>query len=184
MAGLCAILPRETARMYRRFTIVVGCGVALAIAGALAAISPAQSAAGRSRHVPPRPRVRTLGVTRPAELVSYCWTYDSGDNMGSGQCADGAVSSPTRTLRWRSAEKFVVGFGLPAHHVGIEAIRLKDGRERHVVWAHPAATTTSGRRWVFRLPRSAARDNVLIVSATFPQGDVAAEVGIHRGTRR
>lgn len=166
--------------MHRRLTVIAGAGAALALAGALAAIGSADSAATHSRQAPPRPRVSTLGVTRSAELVSYCWEYQNADGTGSGQCADGEVGAPARSLRWRSPHRLVVDFRLPVHHVGIEAVRMTDGRQRHVVRPRVAKADSSGRRWVFRLPRRAARDNILLVSATFQQGDVEAELGIHR----
>ena len=167
--------------MFRRSIVLAGTGVVtLGLAGPLAAISAGDSAAARTRHNPPTPRVRTLGVTRPVELVSFCWSYQNGDGTGGGECADGEVHKPDRTLRWRSRNRFVVDFRLPAHDVGVEAVRLTGGRQRHVVQAHVAAANGSGRRWLLRLPRRAAADNVLIISARFAQGDVEAELGIRR----
>jgi hypothetical protein len=124
--------------------------------------------------------VRTLGVTRTTQLVSYCWTYPTGDGTATGVCADGVVRTPDRTLQWRSSRRFVVDFRLPAHDVGIQAVRLTNGQEQNEVTAHASPVDSSGRRWVFGLPARAADDNVLVVGASFRQGDVEGEVGLRK----
>jgi hypothetical protein len=158
--------------------VVAGIGIVLSAASAGAAMSAADSGPTASRHSPPAPRVRTLGVTRTTQLVSYCWTYRTTDHSGTGVCADGTVRTPKRTLQWRSSRKLVVDFRLPAHDVGVQAIRLTNGQEQNSVQPKVSAEGTSGRRWEFRLPRAAANDNVLLVGARFRQGDVEAELGI------
>lgn len=101
-----AALRREGAMIHfsRRWLIsgsvlVVG-GVAVAssaFAGRAASVHPRRSAS-LSMLAPPTPRIRTLGVTRAASLVSYCWSRPTPGGGGTGVCADGAPGHPAHTL--------------------------------------------------------------------------------------
>src|SRR5437763_16470016 len=148
-------------------------------ATALAAMFDGSSHVVRSRQHPPVPRVSTLGVTRSATLVSYCWAVEHG-NRASGICADGTLGTPAHTLRWRHGVKLVADLRLPAHDVQIQAVRLdgQGGQPSHVIDLKVKAADQAGRRWAFRLPRRAVRDNALLISANFAQGDEFAELGI------
>jgi hypothetical protein len=123
--------------------------------------------------------VSTLGVTRSASLVSYCWT----DQLrGQGTCADGTPGHPAHTLRWQPGAKVRVDLRLPAHHVQIQAARFASvgSRPDHIIQLKITRINTSRRWWMLRLPRRATRDTELLIFAFFANGDVEAELGIHR----
>jgi hypothetical protein len=169
--------------MLRRLTMIAGTGVALVSAASVVAQAAAGgSGSAGSRHAPPAPRVSTLGITRSADLVSYCWSYSSGAGTHTGVCADGAAGRPTHTLRWRPDRKIVVDFRIAAHDVGIQAVKQKGQgvRPQDVIQVHVSAADSSGKRWLFRLPRSVRSENLLLIGARFAHGDADAELGIRR----
>ena len=134
----------------------------------------------RAMH-PPVPRVSTLGVTRSATLVSYCWTHHLADGEALGTCADGTPGHSAHPLRWRPGVDIRVDLRLPAHGVQIQAMRITghiDGRPTHIVGLKVLRVDPSGDRWVFRLPRRAASDTDLLISGFFANGDVEADLGI------
>jgi hypothetical protein len=124
----------------RRYLVVIGIagvvvGVGPAVVAAIAAGGSGRGHAARASGAarvaraetiaqkpgPPSPRVRTLGITRSATLVSYCWTEHAGHGAGSGVCADGVPGHPAHTLRWRDGATIDVDLRLPAHGVQIQA---------------------------------------------------------------
>jgi hypothetical protein len=140
-----------------------------------AAVPRLPSPAGR----PPEPLVSTLGVSRSATLVSYCWQV-TGRGSSRGECADGAPGSPAHILRWRAGASVSIDLYLPAHGVQIEAARIGGfGRAvRHVIHLRPRRVDRAGRRWVIRLPRRAEDDTDLLITARFVNGDLGADVGL------
>jgi hypothetical protein len=153
---------------------------ALAVAASVAGLIASARAAAVSRQRPPTPTLSTLGVKRPATLVSYCWTRPRSDGSRRGICADGVPGHPARTLPWRAGTKIVLDLRLPAHRVTVQAVRISvpGARPTHVIEAHAAASDASGRRWVFRLSRKARVDTELLIFGRFAQGDAEAELGI------
>lgn len=85
----------DRGREMRRRQITVGAVAGLAggclVAGALAAGSPRPYPT--SAH-PPQPILITLGVTRSATLVSWCWSHRIKTGGTVGVCADGSLARP------------------------------------------------------------------------------------------
>jgi hypothetical protein len=132
---------------------------------------------------PPIPRVSTLGVTRKATLVSYCWQTQSAAGEGGGGCADGIPGDPAHMLLWRPGRNVWVDLGRPAHDVQIQAVRFTDAtgsRPHETVRVTIIALDQTGRHWKFRLPRRARRDTDLLIGAHFQNGDIEADIGIRR----
>jgi hypothetical protein len=157
--------------------------------GVTADVLPGRS--GHHRPRPPVPRVSTLGVTRSATLVSYCWSEHVAGGGASGTCVDGIPGHPAHTLDWRPSAKLRVDLRLPAHDVQIQAVRITSGiggrpsgiggRPSHVVRLHVARVDRAGRLWTVRLPQRSASDTDLMISAFFTDGDIEADLGIRRG---
>jgi hypothetical protein len=127
--------------------------------------------------------VSTLGVTRSATLVSYCWSEHLAGGLDVGRCADGNPGHAAHTLRWRPGARVGVDLRLPAHDVRIEAVRIagRPGRRPgQVVRLHAARVDSVGRRWAVRLPQRASNDTDLLISAQFADGDVEADLGLRR----
>ncbi len=118
---------------------------------------------------PPTPRLSTLGVTRSASLVSYCWTR----HLPGGTA---------HTLRWRPGVKVRLDLRLPAHGVQIQAARFTSAGSRpsHLVQLKITRIDARGRRWMFRLPRRAKHATDLLISARFANGDIEADLGLGR----
>lgn len=131
---------------------------------------------------PPAPLISTLGAGRSATLVSYCWSQrrPGGDQVGT--CADGVPGHPAHTLRWRPHAPIIIDLRLPAHDVHVQATRIMGFARpmRHALTVHPRRIGQSSRRWLVHLPVVATRDNDLSISASFANGDVFADVGLHR----
>lgn len=130
---------------------------------------------------PPTPQVSTLGVTGSATLVSYCWTETLPGGGGRGVCADGAPGRPAHTLPWRPGATIRIDLRLPAHDVQVQAIRITGGfggRQSDVVRLSVVRVDRAGQSWSVRLPRRAARDSDLLISARFANGDVTADLGL------
>src|SRR5689334_11013625 len=104
----------------RRRQITVGAVVGLTagclVAGALAAGSPRPYPT--SAH-PPQPTLITLGVTRSATLVSWCWSHRTKTGGTVGVCADGSPARPPHQLGWRPHVPVRLDLHLPAHHVAL-----------------------------------------------------------------
>ena len=188
----------EQHRRLRSFAVVGSpAAVALAVGTALtapvgsasavrvAAYSPMTTLAStRRREVrPPIPRVSTLGASRSATLVSYCWTVELPGDAEQGTCADGTPGHPAHTLRWRPGVTIRVDLRLPAHRVQLQAARFgaAGNRSSRIVDVKVVRLGASGRRWMLRLPPQAKRDTDLLISAYFASGDVEADLGIRRG---
>jgi hypothetical protein len=133
---------------------------------------------------PPAPLVSTLGITRSATLVSYCWMQTLPGGGGRGVCADGMLGRAVHTLRWQPGRAVLIDLRLPAHDVQVEAARITDpGRPaRHVLALRTRRTDRTGRRWITHLPASATSDTDLVISARFENGDLTADLGIASGT--
>lgn len=129
--------------------------------------------------IAPVPLISTLGVTRSATLVSYCWTRSRPGGTAIGMCADGTLGHAAHTLRWRPGAPIIIDLRLPGHGVSVQASQIATtAPAMHDVRAvHVRPFNRSGRR-VIRLPVGAQRDNDLLVSATFAQGDVTADIGL------
>jgi hypothetical protein len=162
---------------------VAGSAIGMVIAGFAAAAVAAPTggrASDHSRRRPPRPRVTTLSVTRSAELISYCWTY-SIPSGHVGECADGEPRPPAQTLDWRPGTAISIDLRLPASGVQVSTARIhRSGSYDHTVALRAHQDDPQGQTWSVRIPHSARRSNVMFVSARFAQGDMLAEVGIHR----
>ena len=184
----------------RRLTAVAGmAAISLGVGTAIAALPGGASAVRAAHHRPeaadatpaarethpPTPRVSTLGVTRSATLVSYCWTHKLPAGGSQGVCADGTLVHPAHTLRWEPGARVRVDLGLAAHDVEIQAVRLEAAGGRHslshIIRLRIAGIDASGRRWKLRLPRRAKTDTELLISARFANGDVEADLGLRRG---
>jgi hypothetical protein len=165
-------------RRYLATTAVVGLlagGTTLAAGQATGRSS--SSAPGKH---PPRPTLRTLGASRSASLVSYCWTYPSGDGGSAGECADGSLADlPPTTLRWRPRATVHLNLHLPAHDIEVDTYRQGSGGPSQVP-IHLHRVDSSGRRWVFHVPRATKDHTDLLISATFARGDVFAAIGLHK----
>lgn len=172
-------------RSLRSLTVLASVAASLSVATALAAqAAPShnqRNVAGAGGTRPPIPRVSTLGTTRSATLVSYCWTRHLADGGGQGTCADGIPGRPAHILRWRPGTTVRVDLRLPAHGVQVQAARFGTfgSRPSHVVRVKVARSGAHGRRWTFRLPRGARGDTDLLISALFADGDIEAEIGLH-----
>jgi hypothetical protein len=139
--------------------------------------------AGSQALRPPEPRVSTLGVTRSASLFSYCWTEVTPGGGGRGACGDGAPGKPSHTLRWRAGATVSFDLRLPAHDVQSQAVRITGGyggRQSKVVRLALHRSDPAGRHWTTRLPGRAAPDTDLVVSASFANGDLGADIGLTR----
>jgi hypothetical protein len=121
---------------------------------------------------PPAPRVSTLGVTRIATLVSYCWFAS-----GQGICADGAPGHAAQILRWNSNTPVRVELRLAAHDVHFETARvIAPGAERDLAHLRAPPLDRVGRRWIFCLPPRARRANDLLIFARYARGDMLADL--------
>lgn len=150
-------------------------------AGTVAQTSLATVAATPKRNGrPPIPRVSTLGASRMATLISYCWTVQMPGGGESGTCADGNPGHPAHVLRWRPRTKIRVDLRLAAHEVRVQAAQIKRGRFRHVLDVRALPSDPGRRWWTLRLPRLAGRDTDLLISAFFADGDIDADLGIRR----
>jgi hypothetical protein len=130
--------------------------------------------------------VSTLGVTRSATFVSYCWSEHLAGGSDVGRCADGNLGHPAHALRWRPGARVGVDLRLLAHDVQIQAVRIagrpgRPGRRPgQVVRLHAVRVDSVGRRWAVRLPQRASNDTDLLISAQFAAGDVEADLGLRR----
>lgn len=163
-------------------TFVIAGSVAVALVGTARLTADAKAVDVGANLRPPIPRVSSLGVTRRATLVSYCWseTFPGG---GRGVCADGTPGDPAQTLRWRPGARIRVDLRLPAHDVRIQAVRFPGGigtRPIHIVRLKIVRVDQAGRRWTLHLSRRATRDTDLLIFATFANGDIAGDLGIRR----
>ncbi len=131
---------------------------------------------------PPTPRLSTLGVTRSASLVSYCWTRHLPGGTEEGACIDGVPGAPAHTLSWRPGVKVRLDLRLPVHGVQIQAARFTSAGSRpsHLVQLKITRIDARGRRWMFRLPRRAKHATDLLISARFANGDIEADLGLGR----
>ena len=135
---------------------------------------------------PPTPQVSTLGVTRSATLVGYCWSQTLPGGGGRGVCADGAPGDPAHTLRWRPGATIRIDLRLPAHDVHIQAVRITGGfggRPSIIVTLSVERVDRAGHIWSIRLPPRSAGDNDLLIFARFTNGDLLADLGLHRKLR-
>jgi hypothetical protein len=151
----------------------LACLLVLALVPAATAASSAAAAAPSPAADPPVPRLTTLGVTRTATLVSYCW---------GGRCSDGPGGQSDHILRWRAGATVRLDLRLPAHDVSVEAERIvtPGAAPRGVVALHARPLDGTGRRWAFRIPSRASRATDLFISAYFAGGDILADVGLRR----
>lgn len=139
--------------------------------------------AGYQRVHPPTPQVSTLGLTRSGTLVSYCWSEPLAGGGGRGVCADGAPGHPAHSLLWRPGAMIRIDLLLPAHNVQIQAVRITGGfggRQSDAVKLGVLRVDRAGRVWSTRLPRRAAQDTDLLISANLANGDLFADLGQHR----
>jgi hypothetical protein len=174
-----------------RAWVVVAIAITLGTGTAISALPTTAAVARRgaeplarmtSAARPPIPRVSTLGVTRSATLVSYCWTRHLPGGTNAGACADGQPGAPANTIRWRPGVKVRLDLRLPAHGVQIQAARFSSAGSRpsRLVQLKITRIDPSGRRWMFRLPRRAKHATDLLISARFANGDIEAELGLRR----
>lgn len=170
-------------KMRRRYITLAASAVFVAAGGVAAAVaasgaSPSRAAPARWSRRPPQPRLTTLGVTRSAVLVSYCWAYR--DRPGTSVCADGSLAGAPPTLRWRPRALVRLDLLLPAHDVGVVASHQSSARDGRVTRTRLDLhrVDSAGAQWVFQIP-AATKDNTdVLISATFAQGDIFAEVGL------
>jgi hypothetical protein len=157
--------------MTRLACLLVLALVPAATAAASAAVAPPPPAGG-----PPAPRLTTLGVTRTATLVSYCW---------GGMCADGVAGQPDHVLRWRAGGTVRLDLRLPARDVSVKAERIvtPGAASRGVVALHARRLDGTGRRWALRIPSRAGRATDLLISARFAGGDILADLGLRHRAR-
>jgi hypothetical protein len=163
-------------------SIAVGSAAAIAFGEAGGSRPVAVSAAMAARTRPPAPLVSTLGVSRSATVVSYCWTQTRPGGGRVGQCADGIAGHPDHTLRWRPGAAVSVDLRLPAHGVTFQTQRISDPG-RAPVHFHPLTIRArrvdrAGRHWSIRLPTRSKRDTDLLIAATLANGDVFADLGL------
>lgn len=148
--------------------------------------APVPAPSGWQTVHPPAPQVSTLGVTRSATLWGYCWSHTLPGGGGRAVCADGAPGHPAQTLRWLPGATIRVDLRLPAHDVQIQAVRITGfwlrGRQSIIVTLSVERVDRAGHIWSVRLPRRSARDNDLLIFARFANGDLAADVGLHRAS--
>jgi hypothetical protein len=158
---------------------------------AVAAFAAASERAGRlqavrsetasTRSSPPAPLVRTLGVSRSATLVSYCWTQarPSGDIQA---CADGVAGRPAHTLRWRPGDAAAIDLRLPAHGVTFHAQRFASvaSPAGRLFTVRARRVDRSGRHWIIHVPVRAARATDLLIFASFANGNVFADLELKR----
>ena len=127
---------------------------------------------GRPALRPPAPRVSTIGITRIATLVSYCW-----NESGNGVCADGAPGHASHVLRWRADAPVRVDLRLAADDVSFQTARIvPPGAERDFGYVRVRPLDRNGRSWIFCLPPHARRANDLLISARFADGDMLADL--------
>jgi hypothetical protein len=95
-------------------------------------------------------------------------------------CADGSPGVPAHVLRWRAGTPLMINLGAAGHDLTVSAERITRAAARPTrrLVVRSTELGRSGRRWRVELPPRAAGDNVLIVSARFGAGDVAAQIGI------
>lgn len=129
---------------------------------------------------PPTPRARTLGVTRAASLVSYCWSRPTSGGRGTGVCADGALGHPAHTLYWRPRARVTLNLRLPASDVRVQVARVSRFAQplHNTIGLKPRREDSRGRMWTVRIPRTASRATDMLISARFSQGDIYAELGL------
>jgi hypothetical protein len=146
------------------------------LAAAGAGGSPVAPSRWSSR--PPQPSLTTLGVTRTAVLVSYCWA-DRG-RPETTACADGSLARVPVTLPWRPRAEVRLDLHLPAHDVDVVASHQSVGRGGRVIQTrlHLRTMDSAGRRWAFQIPPRTRVGTDLLVSAHFAQGDVFAAVAL------
>ena len=161
-------------------SIAVGSAAAIAFGEAGGSRRVAVSAATSARTRPPTPFVSTLGVSRTATIVSYCWTQTRPGGGVVGECADGVAGHPDRTLRWRPDAAIAIDLRLPAHGVTFQTERFSSpGRPPdHPLVVRARRVDRAGRHWIIRLPARAERDTDLLIFATFANGDVFADLGL------
>jgi hypothetical protein len=176
---------------HRRLELVSGS--ILAVVLAVLAVATASSSADRAVTVlptkpdrpsvlrPPVPRVTTLGVTRAATLVSYCWSHSTPGGGGRGVCADGAPGHPAHILRWRPGVTVTIDLRLPASDVHIEVARIAGFAKpvHNTIGLRPLREDPQGRSWTVQLPRTASRSTDLLIFARFAHGDIYADLGLH-----
>jgi hypothetical protein len=162
-------------------------GLILAVAAFAAAsesagrLHPGRSGIASTRSSPPTPLVRTLGESRSATLVSYCWTQTRpGGDVGA--CGDGVAGHPAHTLRWRPGDAIDIDLRLPAHGVTFQAKRFSSvARPTDRLFSVRARRVDrSGRHWIVRVPARAARVTDLLIFASFANGNLFAELGLRR----
>jgi len=149
----------------------------LALAPLAAAATPSASKQPVAAQ-PPKPKVTTLGVTKYASLVSYCWQSD-----GKGICADGAGGSPKSTIAWRAGREVRIDFRLPAREVSAQTVHIATpgAPPTHEVKLRAKRLDKAGRRYLVRLLSRSKGANELTLFARFKeQGDVFAELGLRR----
>jgi hypothetical protein len=158
----------------------VGSAAAIAFGEAGGSRRVAVSVARSARTRPPAPVVSTLGVSRSATIVSYCWTQARPGGAGVGGCADGTADHPDHRLRWRPGATVTIDLRLPAHGVTFQTERISSpGRPPgHTLTVSARRVDRAGRQWIIRLPARAERDTDLLIFATFANGDVFADLGL------
>jgi hypothetical protein len=131
---------------------------------------------------PPRPQVTTLGVTRWASLVSYCWTRPADHGGNVGVCVDGIPGRPAHKVDWRPGATVAVDLHLPSSDVEIQAARFnRFGKQIGVMIAlQHERDDHAGRRWTVTIPAAARRSTDMLISAHFARGDIFADVGLRR----
>jgi hypothetical protein len=177
---------------HRRRSWVAALGLAILIA--VAAIAASTSRGGRAATVhaakpqrpsatgPPRPRVTTLGATRSASLVSYCWNRPTSHGGSTGVCADGIPGRPAHTLDWRPGAPVAIDLSSPPSDVQIQLARFtRFGRQIAAMIVLPGHRDDHvGRRWTVTIPATARRSTDLLISAHFARGDIYADLGLRR----
>jgi hypothetical protein len=159
--------------MLRRLPILL----VLALAPLAAAATPSASQQPVVAH-PPKPKVTTLGVTKYASLVSYCWHTD-----GKGTCADGVGGSPKSTIAWRAGREVRIDFRLPVHEVSVQTVHIAKlgAPSTGEVKLRVKRLDKAGRRYLVRIAARSKGANELVMFARFvEQGDVFAELGLRR----
>src|SRR5262249_9157554 len=139
--------------------------------------APAVSGPEAGSTHPPMPRVTSLGVTRSATMLSYCWWQTSG-NYGSGSCTGVLGLRAAHSLRWRLGANIRVDLRRPTHDVEMQAARRTVRGEEGVIHLNIVRKDPAGQHWALPLPGRAARDTDLMISASFAHGDIQADLGI------